>query len=342
MVGGEVVAVRFDTGRGGRLKERVMFATDVLAGNAAWAVECGDAVAWLSALPDDSVDLLFTSPPYLEARTYGIGAGRKLDEWVAWMLEVFRAAAPKVRGLIALNCEGQTRDYCYLPAPFVLMADLHRAGFNLRKPPAFCRVGIPGSGGPDWLRNDWEPVVCVTRPGRLPWADPTACGKPPKWKPGGQMSNRHADGQRVNAQLSKQPKRTRAEKLAMGAKAHTKRDAGPQRTGDAMRSQAYLPPEFANPGNLVRCAVGGGRMGHDLAHENEAPFPVALAAFFVKSFCPPGGVVCDPFSGSGTTCHAAVEVGRRFVGCDVRQSQVDLAARRMATVTPDLFTGVES
>jgi hypothetical protein len=40
------------------------------------------------------------------------------------------------------------------------MAALHEAGFKLRKPPIFQRVGIPGSGGPDWLRNDYEFVVC--------------------------------------------------------------------------------------------------------------------------------------------------------------------------------------
>jgi hypothetical protein len=63
------------------------------------------------------------------------------------------------------------------------VADLHRAGFNLRKPPIFNRVGIPGSGGPDWLRNDYEFIVCTTRTGKLPWADNTACGHPPKWAP---------------------------------------------------------------------------------------------------------------------------------------------------------------
>lgn len=84
---------------------------------------------------------------------------------------------------------------------------------------------------------------------------------------------------------------------------------------------------------------GGGQMGHAAAHENEAPFPLELPAFYVKSFCPPNGVVCDPFLGSGTTLHAAYENGRRFVGCDLRQSQVDLALRRIKTVTPDLYAG---
>lgn len=47
-----------------------------------------------------------------------------------------------------------------------------------------------------------------------------------------------------------------------------------------------------------------------------------------------------PFSGSGTTCHAAIEHGRRFVGCDLRASQVELCRRRLASVTPSLLSGV--
>jgi hypothetical protein len=338
----------------------VTTSADVLGGTARWSAECADCLEWLRALPDDSVDLLFTSPPYELARTYGIAEKMVCGQaWVDWMVEVVRAAAPKVKGLIAVNCEGQTRNYSYSGVPFLLFADLYRAGFNMRKPPVFHRVGIPGSGGPDWLRNDYEPIVCVTRPGRLPWSDNTACGHPPKWEPGGAMSYRNGDGARKNARgysgqkavpkwlrdgmhtgvqnTVKLPK-SKAEKLALGAKRHTKRDAGPQEDGDAMREQAYLPPGLANPGNVLKFDVGGGRMGHDLAHENEAPFPLELAAFFVKSFCPPSGVVCDPFLGSGTTVDAAVQHGRRGIGCDIRPSQVDLTCRRMATVTPPLFT----
>lgn len=60
---------------------------------------------------------------------------RDLDSWVAWMVDFVKIFSPKVKGLIAINCEGQTRDYAYQPAPFLLAADLFRAGFNLRKPP---------------------------------------------------------------------------------------------------------------------------------------------------------------------------------------------------------------
>lgn len=292
---------------------------DVIGGPARWSCEAADAVAFVAGLPDDSVDLLFCSPPYLHARTYGIGAGRDLDEWVAWMVSLVRAAAPKVRGLIAINCEGQTHDFRYLPAPYLLLTALHNDGHNIRKPPIYHRSGIPGSGGPDWLRNDYEPVICVTRPGRLPWSDPTACGEPPRYKPGGAMSHRTKDGTRVGIKMN--------------------RTSGYGTNGDLRTVPGvYVPPEIANPGNVISLGkVGGGHMGHPLAHENEAPFPLALAAFFVKSFAPPGGIVLDCFCGSGTVIHAAFENGRRAIGCDVRPSQVALTHRRLATVTPNLF-----
>lgn len=152
-----------------------------------------------------------------------------------------------------------------------------------------------------------------------------AAGKPPKWGVGGQLSNRTGDGQRINQQLRP-------------VKRHRKREVNG--ATDTVREQRYSAPDIANPGNVLRLVVGGGQLGHPLAHENEAPFPLGLAEFFVRSFCPPGGVVCDPFLGSGTTAHASIMHGRRFVGCDIRESQVELARRRVREVTPDMFAGV--
>lgn len=304
-------------------------------------IEQADALTFLRGLEADSVDLVFTSPPYLAARTYGIGADIKCPEkWTAWMVEIVTECVRVCKGLTAVVCEGQTRNYRYMPAPFLLAADLHRAGFNLRKPVVFHRVGIPGSGGPDWLRNDWEPVVCASRDGRLPWSNNVAEGHAPKWAPGGELSYRRGDGTRVNKWGS-----TLTGMNSRNANGKMKPMCEPSRVvmtrerpgTHSQKSTVYGEPAIANPGNVIRCNAGGNAMGHDLAHENEAPFPLKLATFFVRSFCPPGGVACDPFSGSGTTAHAAYEHGRRFVGCDIRQSQVDLAYRRLATVTASMF-----
>jgi hypothetical protein len=89
-------------------------------------------------------------------------------------------------------------------------------------------------------------------------------------------------------------------------------------------------------GDVIRALVGGGVMGSALAHSNEAPMSLTLAAFFVRSYCPPGGVVLDPFCGSGTSLEAAVYHGRRAVGIDVRPCQVELSRKRVSGVTPPL------
>jgi hypothetical protein len=99
--------------------------------------------------------------------------------------------------------------------------------------------------------------------------------------------------------------------------------------GDAPTLQFTVLPDIANPGNVIDCgAAGGGHLGSKLAHVNEAPFPEKLAAFYVRSFCPPGGRVFDPFGGSGTTMKVAVANGRKFVTCDLRRSQCELMLRR--------------
>ncbi|MEN6335708.1 MAG: hypothetical protein ABFE01_15765, partial [Phycisphaerales bacterium] len=144
------------------------------------------------------MDLVFGSPPYEDCRTYGIDFNHKGQAWVDWVVQVYRESLRVCRGLTAFVVEGKTRKFRWSATPALLMADLHRAGITLRKPPAFHRVGVPGSGGPDWWRNDYEFIVCATNGGKLPWSDNTACGHPPKWAPGGEMSHRVANGARVN------------------------------------------------------------------------------------------------------------------------------------------------
>src|SRR5262249_26962768 len=162
-----------------------------------------------------------------------------------------------------------------------------------RHPVIYYRNGIAGSGGPDWLRNDHEYVICAARPGQLPWSDNVVMGQPPKFRPGGDFSYRTKDGTRVNA------------------KAPGVGTSGPPHR-DLKTLKRYVPPAICNPGNVVKCSVGGGRMGDALSHESEAPFAERLAEFFVRSFAPPRGIVCDCFSGAGTTAKVAVQHGRRF------------------------------
>lgn len=285
-------------------------------------------------LADRSVDLVLCSPPYEAARTYGIDFNLRNQDWVDWAVTGFRECLRVCRGLVAWVVEGQTRNFRWSATPALLKADLHRAGVHLRKPPVFQRIGIPGSGGPDWWRNDYEFIVCATNGGKLPWSDNTATGHPPKWAPGGEMSNRLSSGTRVNqwGHPSAKDGRVRHDKPRPSHRVHTKRECN----GD-MCEQGYVAPAKANPGNVIRCIVGGGVMGSKLTHENEAPFPESLAEPFIRSFCPPNGLVCDPFSGSGTTAAVASKWGRRFIACDLRMSQCELTRRRVAEAVTPLF-----
>lgn len=255
----------------------------------------GDCLEVLKGMETGSVDLVFCSPPYEDARLYGeLQYKVKGQEWVDWCIPRFEECLRVSKGLVAWVIEGKTRNFQWTATPALLMADLHRRGVKLRKPPIYHRVGIPGSGGPEWLRNDYEFIVCASH-GRLPWADNTAMGEPPKYGVGGNPTHQTANG-RIDGE------------------------------------RAYKAPEKANPGNVIKCKVGGGHMGSPLAASNEAPFPESLAEFFIRSFCPPGGIVLDPFSGSGTTVAVALKAGRDGIGVDIRQSQIDLTTRRIQEV----------
>ena len=296
----------------------------------------GDCLEVMKDFPDGFVDLVFCSPPYRNARTYGIDFILKDQVWVDWAQERFVECLRVSRGLVAWVVEGQTKKFRYTAEPILLMADLHRAGVHLRNPPVFHRVGIPGSGGPDWLRNDYEFIICATSGGKLPWSDNTAMGHPPKWAPGGEMSHRISDGSRINQwgcsagnkSGPRNPDGTRGNYI--GKPSHKISTPSETRRKNGQKGNpGYEPPKNANPGNVIHCKVGGGLMGSKLAHENEAPFPEKLAEFFIRSFCPKGGIVLDPFSGSGTTCAVAEKTGRKWIGIDIRQSQIDLSNKRV-------------
>lgn len=240
------------------------------------------------------VDMTIGSPPYLDARRYGRDdIARGLHEWVDdLMLPATVEALRVTRGPVFWVVAGVTKDNEYQPGPEVLMARAAEAGIRQLRPCVWHKNGLPGSGGRQWFRNDWEYVVAFKGEGPMPWADPLAMGMPPKYHRGGNMRNRDRNDKRCD------------------------------RTAPM--------PNLANPGNVIRVTVGGGHLGHPLAHENEAPFPEGLVEFFLCSFCPPGGTVLDPFCGSGTTLAVARRLGLNGIGIDLRPEQVDLAKRRVA------------
>lgn len=271
------------------------------------------AVADAANLPldDDSVDLILASPPYGSQRSYGIGMSFSDDaEWVQWAADRYMESLRVCRGLVAWVVEGYTRKGTFHPLPELLTAEIAKRGANIRRRIIFKRYGIMG-GSPDELAQHHEIVVCASKmSGRLPYANPAATGHPPKCPPGGTPTHQSRDG-RIN--------RPRLHQAVGGSERRVIRQ--------------YKPPVRCKASNVIDCgAVGGGNMGSRLSAENEAPFPESLAEPIVLTYSPVGGIVCDPFSGSGTTVAVAVKNGRSGIGFDIRESQVELGFRRIAEI----------
>ena len=59
-----------------------------------------------------------------------------------------------------------------------------------------------------------------------------------------------------------------------------------------------------------------------------ATFPIELPTYCIKAGCPEGGIVLDPFFGSGTTGLAAQEQSRHWVGIELNKEYIEIAKRR--------------
>jgi len=242
---------------------------------------------------DDPFDFIFGSPPYaFKSDRY---SGRKCkkwepDDWVDWMFLVTTEAVRLSKGYVVWIVNGPVRKRRYFPVAEMLMAKWHLSGGWCERPSIWTKNSPPNRL--DWFRNDWEFAVAFKKPGSQPYFNWKAVAKSPKYRAGGYFRQRDSKGVR-------------------------------RRGGD------YPQTKLARPSDVFRVLIGGGHMGSNLAHDNEAPFPEHVAERFVATCCPPKGKVLDPFVGSGTTLAVCKKFGCHGTGLEIRRSQVDLSKRRL-------------
>ena len=101
--------------------------------------------------------------------------------------------------------------------------------------------------------------------------------------------------------------------------------------------------KMANPvkkqkikGNIWEYVVGKKAEDQE-AKGHPAPFPVALARDHINSWTNKDSVVFDPMCGSGTTCKAAKQLGRNYIGLDISQEYCDIAKGRLKNTQDPLF-----
>ena len=102
------------------------------------------------------------------------------------------------------------------------------------------------------------------------------------------------------------------------------RDESKAGSGFGKNISNWLGRSMVYPTNVIHMATECSNKNHS------AVFPIDLPEWFIRLFTEPGDVVLDPFSGSGTTAVAAVELNRLYVGIDISREYCDLALNRVA------------
>jgi DNA modification methylase len=277
-----------------------------------------DCYESLAAMKDaGGMDLILTSPPYPDARkveAYGAEFDTSMAGYQKLGDAVFEALKPG--GVCALNIDGPVRIWRpelgeserSLIAFKVAIDWAERVGFRYVEHCAYVRDGCPISGDDcnPRFRSGWEPLHVLARPGRAPHFDRRAFTRPAKYA-----------GQKKS------------------------RDSSHDRSGTKRRAKR-------SPVRDRRCITSAERFHASSATvdgDHTAAFSRELADAYALCYSPPGGLVGDPFVGSGTVAFACHRHGRRFIGGDLGTRQRD--GLRWADIVTDglrqttLFGGMD-
>lgn len=255
-------------------------------------------------------DLIAFSPPYCDARTYGMGVSWTDADYAELGDHVFAALKPGGHALV--NVDAPVRDWAKDGRgterglhPWRMMIDWHdRIGFRVPDRLCFGRMGQVGRPN-GRFRNDWEPLLWFQRPGLPGHHDPDSI----------------------------------ATEATYGVVRSQRRETADVHTEHRGESGAPIVREIAVklPGTLWDYGpCGAGLTGAPTieAQNHPARWPYKLARDIVLCFSAPDALVVDPFVGAGTTAAAALDHGRRFIGGDLgsRQDHEDNRRRGLDAV----------
>ena len=338
---------------------------DYLAGagdEAAPLFLCGDAAETLSLFPDGSVDCVLTSPPYFGHRRYaggGIGAERDWREYVVALGAVTAGLARVLTpaGSLWLNLGDTYRGKRQLGVPWRVAFHLvDEQGWTLRNSVVWHKVkGAPDTSR-DKLRNVHELVFHFVRRPKGYYYDADAVRSAPRTarvEGGAVVSATGVRGVRYRRQIELSTALDTDEKTAaQAALDETLGEVASGRLADFRmvirgRQRATHSDVVAVSGRareleergfyFLRYHPRGAKPGDvwDILPEDTqgrdahfAPFPADLCRIPILATCPPGGVVLDPFCGTGTATAVAASLGRRAVGIDLSAEYLTLARAR--------------
>jgi site-specific DNA-methyltransferase (adenine-specific) len=257
-------------------------------------VYAGNASSMLTALEDDSVDLIITSPPYAERRKKAYG-GIAADHYVEWFLpisaELRRVLKPT--GSFVLNIKEGTHDRERQTYVYELALALRKQGWLFVDEMIWHKTNPFPTGNKNRLKDGFERCYHFAKTKKFKFfPDVVRTKSSSKWA---------GDNER-------------------------RKNKGAHRTtnGSGMNMSRRITGDLVRPSNVVTMPSSS------INIEHPAVFPVELPEFFVKLMTEKGDVVLDPFMGSGSTAIAARGLGRRYVGLELSEEYLELSAKRLA------------
>ncbi|MEP7288894.1 MAG: DNA methyltransferase [Chloroflexota bacterium] len=259
----------------------------------------GDCLTVLPTLPDESIDLVVTSPPYADSRkkTYG---GVHPDDYVAWFMpigaEIKRVLKPS--GTFILNIKEKVVDSERHTYVIELILAMRQQGWLWTEEFIWSKKNSYPGKWPNRFRDSWERCIQFNKQKKFNIYQEAVMVPMGDWA------------------------KTRLKNLSDTDK---RRDESKVQSGFGKNVSNWLGRDMAYPTNVLSLATESSNKNHSAA------FPLDLPKWFIKLFSQEGDVVLDPFLGSGTTAIAAKILGRHYVGIEMLPEYVKLAEESLAT-----------
>jgi DNA modification methylase len=256
----------------------------------------GDSLELLKKLPDNSIDLVITSPPYSSMKTYINFKGILADDYVDWFIpyckEIERVIKPT--GSFILNINDKVENGFRHPYVFDLISRLHRE-----------------TGLKMFERLFWNKMKSLPNRSRF----------------GDRIEYLFWFAKSKNFYFNIDEMRTEySEKSIKRMKKPLKKRYARTDNDDNLDYKDWAPnPKGALPTTIVNISSESKR----IADNHVAVYPVDLVKYFIGGATKEGDVVLDPFMGTGTTGVAASIMGRNYIGFEMQSDYIKLAESRI-------------